>query len=57
MVPAGTANLFATNLGIPKDIDGAVAVEGLDQAGVARVLQAAIQLVTRLQDALGEIGA
>ena len=26
VVPAGTANLFATNLGIPKDIDGAVAV-------------------------------
>ena len=25
MVPAGTANLFATNLGIPGDIDGAVA--------------------------------
>ena len=26
VVPAGTANLFATNLGIPKDIDRAVAV-------------------------------
>ena len=26
VVPAGTANLFATNLGIPKDIEGAVAV-------------------------------
>jgi diacylglycerol kinase (ATP) len=26
IVPAGTANLFATNLGIPKDIAGAVAV-------------------------------
>ena len=25
LVPAGTANLLATNLGIPKDIDGAVA--------------------------------
>jgi diacylglycerol kinase (ATP) len=29
IVPAGTANLLATNLGIPKDIEGAVAV-GLD---------------------------
>jgi diacylglycerol kinase (ATP) len=26
IIPAGTANLFATNLGIPKDIEGAVAV-------------------------------
>ncbi len=26
VLPAGTANLFATNLGIPKDIEGAVAV-------------------------------
>jgi diacylglycerol kinase family enzyme len=26
VIPAGTANLFATNLGIPKDIEGAVAV-------------------------------
>ena len=26
IIPAGTANLFATNLGIPSDIDGAVAV-------------------------------
>ena len=26
VVPAGTANLFATNLGIPTDIEGAVAV-------------------------------
>src|SRR5258705_13886342 len=26
IIPAGTANLFATNLGIPKDIEDAVAV-------------------------------
>jgi YegS/Rv2252/BmrU family lipid kinase len=26
VVPAGTANLFATNFGIPKDVEGAVAV-------------------------------
>jgi len=26
IIPAGTANLFATNLGIPKDIEKAVAV-------------------------------
>jgi len=26
IIPAGTANLFATNLGIPSDIEGAVAV-------------------------------
>jgi diacylglycerol kinase (ATP) len=32
IIPAGTANLFATNLGIPKDIEGAVAV-GLHGAG------------------------
>ncbi len=31
VIPAGTANLFATNLGIPKDIRGAVAV-GLNGA-------------------------
>ena len=26
ILPAGTANLFATNLGIPKDIEQAVAI-------------------------------
>jgi diacylglycerol kinase (ATP) len=26
IIPAGTANLFATNLGIPRDIEGAVAI-------------------------------
>ena len=34
----------------------AVGVERLDQAGIARILQAAMQRVARLQDALGEIG-
>src|SRR3954466_862483 len=35
IIPAGTANLFATNLGIPKDIEEAVAI-GLH--GVRRTL-------------------
>jgi diacylglycerol kinase family enzyme len=28
ILPAGTANLFATNLGIPKDLEEAVKIDG-----------------------------